>query len=369
MKVGVVGLGIAGLSICARLAEAGHEVTGFERFDFMHEHGSSHGDTRIFRRTPGEGEIYVRMAERAEPLWRAWESRGGKRLLSPMPGVMAGPPKSAFVAQCKALSETYQHPAVFLDGKDVETATQGAIRLPGDWAVCLQRDCGVLFADAARAFLVEEAQRLGARLYANTPIEAPIASPALRIAGASHSFDAVIISAGAWTRTLLPDLAAALTPKRRVVAWFRPKAPLDTLPPVICCDNEIGLFGMPTPDGLYKIGAHVVGGAVDPDHVEEANETDGALLSAHIAAHLPLHDPAPVRLQRCLYTLTADENFLVAPVSQRVLAFSCCSGHGFKYAPLYGEIALDWIEERDSEELRAFGLSQRATSATKLGGA
>jgi 3-hydroxyisobutyrate dehydrogenase-like beta-hydroxyacid dehydrogenase len=39
MKVAVVGLGIAGLSICARLAVAGHQVSGFEQFDPMHTRG------------------------------------------------------------------------------------------------------------------------------------------------------------------------------------------------------------------------------------------------------------------------------------------------------------------------------------------
>ena len=65
MKVAVVGLGIAGLSICARLALAGHDVSGFDQFELMHENGSSHGDTRIMRATPGEGEVYVRLARRA----------------------------------------------------------------------------------------------------------------------------------------------------------------------------------------------------------------------------------------------------------------------------------------------------------------
>ena len=65
MKVAVVGLGIVGLSICARLALAGHEVFGFDQFEPMHTEGSSHGDTRIMRLTPGEGEIYVSLARRS----------------------------------------------------------------------------------------------------------------------------------------------------------------------------------------------------------------------------------------------------------------------------------------------------------------
>ena len=132
------------------------------------------------------------------------------------------------------------------------------------------------------------------------------------------------------------------------------------------------LFGMATPDGLYKIGLHVVGDRVDPDHVEPPNDDDAALLRLQAIQHMPLHDPEPVRLARCLYTLTADENFVITPSQEhpRVLLMSCCSGHGFKYAPIYGDIALDWIEQRPSRELDAFSLSkQRAAPATGLGAA
>ena len=258
---------------------------------------------------------------------------------------------------------------MFLSGADVESATQGAIRLPAAWDVCLQRDCGVLFPDVTRAFLFAHAQKLGAKLHTDTVIRAPIEAPTLFIDGQKHAFDRIIVAAGGWTGRLLPGLLP-LIPKRRVVAWFRPHAPID-LPPVLCVDNEVGLYGMPTPDGFYKIGLHSVGDAIDPDRVEEPNAAEAALLSAQAAAHLPLHDPEPVAMKSCIYTMTPDENFLIAPSPQdaRVLAFSCCSGHGFKYAPIYGEIALDWAEDRDSAELRAFGLRDRATQATKLGGA
>ena len=78
MKIAVIGLGIAGLSVCARLAQAGHDVSGFEQFELMHALGSSHGDTRIIRLTPGEGAIYVRLAERAHVAWKQWEAKIGR---------------------------------------------------------------------------------------------------------------------------------------------------------------------------------------------------------------------------------------------------------------------------------------------------
>jgi sarcosine oxidase len=42
----VLGLGIAGSSIAAALAQRGMRVTAIEQFAPLHERGSSHGDTR-----------------------------------------------------------------------------------------------------------------------------------------------------------------------------------------------------------------------------------------------------------------------------------------------------------------------------------
>ena len=367
MKIAVVGLGVAGLSICARLAEAGHDVHGFEQFALMHVQGSSHGDTRIIRRTPGEGDAYVRLYGRADPIWFDWERANGAPLIDWTGGYMIGPPASAFVHSCALLDERYGRWGRPLTGATVAAATDGALAFPEDWEVFEQSDCGVVFADLVRTFLIGHARAQGAHLHEHAKITAPIESTTLSVNGEAQSFDRVIVAGGAWGRTLLSEFAPRLTVKRRVLGWYA-GAPASL--PVMCVDNEAGLFGMPTPDGLYKIGLHVVGETVDPEHVREPDATDAALLSEQIHAHLPLCDPTPVRMARCLYTMTADENFLIAPstADPRVLLLSCCSGHGFKYAPAYGEIALDWVEARDSAELRAFGLAQRAEGATGLGG-
>jgi sarcosine oxidase len=126
--------------------------------------------------------------------------------------------------------------------------------------------------------------------------------------------------------------------------------------PVVCCDDEVGLYGMPAPRGLYKFGFHSVGGSTDADAVREPDESDAALLSEHARVLLPRHDPTPVRMARCLYTVTPDENFLIKPgrAHERILLFSSCSGHGFKYAPVFGELAQEWLENRASPELQAF---------------
>jgi sarcosine oxidase len=50
----------------------------------------------------------------------------------------------------------------------------------------------------------------------------------------------------------------------------------------------------------------------------------------------------------CLYTNTRDEHFLIDrhPAHAQVLIASACSGHGFKFAPVIGEMVADLIEDR-----------------------
>lgn len=364
MKVAVVGLGIAGLSICARMALAGHEVFGFEQFEAMHTRGSSHGDTRIMRMTPGEGETYVRMAQRAGEMWRWWEGLAGGPLIEWTGGLMAGPRGSAFVEACKRLSKT---PAALLRGDAIHTLTRGYIAMPYEWDVFRQTDVGVIGADATRSFLLKQAPRWGAKLAHNVKIEAPIEGLTLKINGEARTFDAVIVAAGGWMGKLLPEFAGKAEVRRRVIGWFATPEP--KMLPVMCVDNDVGLFGMSAPRGLYKLGLHTIGPIVDPDDVREPDQADADQLAAYARLVLPKHDPNPVRLARCLYTMTPDENFLIrsSKVHERVLLFSACSGHGFKYAPLYGELAEEWIEGKPSDELNAFS-GAAPLSTTGLGG-
>jgi sarcosine oxidase len=103
--------------------------------------------------------------------------------------------------------------------------------------------------------------------------------------------------------------------------------------------------------------------------VREPDEGDAAHLSEHAAPLLPKHSPHPVRMQRCLYTVTPDENFMIAQsaVHERVLAFSACSGHGFKYAPVFGELAQEWLIGAPSRELEA--LMHPGANVNRLGAA
>ena len=85
----VVGVGGMGSAALYHLARRGKRVLGLERFDLLHEHGSSHGLTRIIRLAYFEHPDYVPLLRRAYELWRELESEAGEQLLH-VTGIVEG---------------------------------------------------------------------------------------------------------------------------------------------------------------------------------------------------------------------------------------------------------------------------------------
>src|SRR4029077_4279434 len=84
--------------------------------------------------------------------------------------------------------------------------------------------------------------------------------------------------------------------------------------------------------------------AVDPDTVERGvSADDEALIRSAGAGYIPAPN-GPLRLAKtCLYTVTPDRDFLIdrLPGARNIIVASPCSGHGFKFAPVTGEILAD----------------------------
>jgi sarcosine oxidase len=72
-----------------------------------------------------------------------------------------------------------------------------------------------------------------------------------------------------------------------------------------------------------------------------------------VAKRLPALDPTPVNEATCLYTWTANEDFILdRPAGGPFVVASPCSGHGAKFAPLLGEIIADLAAGRPPADPR-----------------
>lgn len=349
MKVAVIGLGAVGGSAARFLAQAGHDVTGFEQFRIGHDRGSSHGESRIVRYTYPD-PFYSDLMAASFPLWDALEREAQERFIERCGCLFLGPaghPEMTAIAA--ALSQAGR--AFETLSAEATTARFPALRLrPGEEAV-FQDEGGFIRAGATVAATARLALRAGAALREQTPVAA-IEERAGRVRvrtgdGREETFDAVIVSAGAWAGKLLAGSGLPLKVTRQEVVYLgiarHPErfAP-DRLP--VWVDAATYDYGFPSDGGVagVKISLHRPGEICDPDAVRP--EPDAEFLrarAAYAASRLPDLDPAPVQTLVCLYTTTPDEDFIVdrVPGLANVWLASACSGHGFKFSILIGKIA------------------------------
>src|SRR5262249_9002490 len=79
----------------------------------------------------------------------------------------------------------------------------------------------------------------------------------------------------------------------------------------------------------------------DPDAYDRTvSADDETLIRAAIADHLPAANGRLIAAKTCLYTMTPDGHFLIDRLADapQVIVASPCSGPGFKFAPVVGEI-------------------------------
>jgi glycine/D-amino acid oxidase-like deaminating enzyme len=84
--------------------------------------------------------------------------------------------------------------------------------------------------------------------------------------------------------------------------------------------------------------------AADPDALDrEVHADEVARLADHLSTRLPALPGRHLRGVACMYTTTPDQHFVIArhPGHATVTVAAGFSGHGFKFAPVVGEILAD----------------------------
>jgi len=350
--VAVIGLGATGSAALYRLAKRGLGAVGIEQFAPGHQRGSSHGETRIIRLGYFEHPSYVPLVRAALALWRALESEAGEKLLQVTGVLELGAPDGTLVAGTLRSARAHGLPHEVLDAAAVRQRFP-VLQVPKDFVGVLQRDGGILFPEAAVRVQLALAKAAGAEVRTNETVRAiEPATAGVRIVTDRDVVTAerAIVAAGPWIKRLLPGLPAPLRVTRQVVGWFAPADPALFAPqrfPVFMIENGDGLFyGFPAgaKPGIKFAKHHHADQAVDPDApVDPLTDADEAMLRAALAAHVPSANGALLDHQTCLYTLAPDGDFIIdhLPAAPGVIVASPCSGHGFKFAPVVGDILAD----------------------------
>jgi len=351
----VGGVGGMGSAAAYHLAARGLRVLALEQHDLGHDVGSSHGLTRIIRLAYFEDPSYVPLLRRAFTLWRELEAGLDEPLLHITGGLDVGAAGSVVFEGSRRSCREHDLPHEVLD------ATALAARFPG-WRpaanamAVYQPDAGFLTPERCILAHAERARSLGAEIRTRETIqsfEAHGGSVRVRTDRGDYEAAQLVLSAGPWMADLAPALRPLLTPERQVLGWFdiadRPRFAPSAFPVFVLEADEGTYYGFPE-YGVpgFKIGRyHHLDEQVHPDTMDRTcHPRDEAALREAVSRYFPGANGALRSSAACLFTNTPDEHFIIdrAPETPEVLLVSPCSGHGFKFSSVIGEICADLVQ-------------------------
>jgi len=351
--VAVIGLGAMGAQAVAHLAARGVKVIGIERFGPLHDRGSSHGDSRLIRLGYFEDPAYVPLLHRAYRNWRDLEARVREDLLTITGVLQIGRPGCHIVDGTIAACKLHGLPYDLLDQAQA-ARRYPAFQLDADEVAVLEPEGGFLRPEAATLAALRVAGTDGAVLHFNEQVLgiAPGGGGvAVATDQARYRARTVVVATGSYIAGLVPELDQVAVPIRVVVGWFQPRDGLNTalgrMPGFLRDEGEAGsFFGFPVigRNGV-KVGKHAhFREVIDPEAPNApVNEADRALLQDFIARRVPAAAGTPVGFATCRYTMLPGDDFLIdrLPSDPNIIVASPCSGHGFKFASVVGEILAD----------------------------
>lgn len=351
-----------------------------------------------------EHPAYVPLLKRSFELWRELEAETGRTIYlncgcANIAAANADAEDSVFRGALEsALLHGLEHEV--LEGPAI-TARFPAITVPPGAKALFETAGGVIYPAEAISGALERALALGARLECSARVvgwgeHEGVAGDASTTAGADgegacesgsvyrvsladgRSFlgRKLVLVPGAWVGELIPELAPALVVQRQVIAWFavRPEHRAlfepDRLPSFLV-DGELGdaFYCFPIDKDGFKIGKmyHLQERVDDPVTYSKAiTPADEAVLREGVQAYAPMADNEVTKAVTCLFTMTPDHDFVVdfhPRHGKDVVLVSACSGHGFKFASVMGELLADLATKGKSD----FDIDLFALSSTRKG--
>jgi sarcosine oxidase len=360
----VLGMGAMGSAALMALASRGVRAIGLEQFSKGHDRGSSHGRSRIIRTAYYEDPCYVPLAIHSFELWRRLEKATGQSLLIPGPCLSLGAEDSELIRGVRASANEHS-----LDVQALTTAEIlrrfPAFTLPSGVMGVIENEAGILKVEACVRAMADQAEAHGAVIRTDTAVRSwTVHSQGITIHLADDSVieaDQLIVTAGAWATQCLSDMGVPLKVMRQTVHWFRDAIDV----PIFLQETPGGAFyGLPAIDAHgIKIARHY--GEPELSHPREVDwaiqDSDREPVIQYLRGSLPgirsYHTSAV-----CMYTLSPDRHFVIDrhPRENRVVVATGFSGHGFKFAPVIGEILADLaIHGATTHEIRRFRVHGR----------
>lgn len=351
--VAVVGLGGMGSAILAHCSARNASVIGLEQFGPAHDLGSSHGKTRMIRKAYFENPAYVPLVLRAYELWRELERATDEEILR-ITGLLSVGEEASEVIEGTLRAAREHDLRVDPLSQEAIKARYPTLELRKDEVALFEADGGVLNPELAIRAHLRLAELNGAETRFGVAMESWEATGKGFELGLSDgtqvSATKLVLALGPWFRDTLESLGLPIRVQRNVQVWFSPGTHAYDAPgfPAFLVSRHglpAPLYGFPNFGDGIKAAFHGFGDLTDATRIDR--EVDLARDVEPVARALEQWMPGAARTLReakpCMYTLTPDENFVIDchPDHANLILCGGFSGHGFKFAPVIGEIGAE----------------------------
>jgi glycine/D-amino acid oxidase-like deaminating enzyme len=369
-KTIVVGAGINGVVAAIELRKRGHEVALIDPGPLPHPLAASTDISKAVRAAYGADEDYTALAEESRKIWRQWNVEFGIELYHEIGFLfMRQRPMRPgdFEYESFKLLKQRGHRVERINSKYLRERYPAwkAERYPDGF---LDLEAGYAESGRVVATLIQRAKSLGVELRENAKFR-ELDEAGSRVTGIllengeKIAAATVVMAVGAWTPYALAFARSFLRASGQPVFHLKPKQPELFTPerfPIFGADiSTTGYYGFPlNGDGLVKIANHGPGREMSPDSAQRiVTKEEENKMRQFLSDSFPALADSPIVFTRlCFYCDTPDGNFWIAPDPDRpglIIAAGDC-GHGFKFAPVLGEIIADAVEGKSNPLLEKF---------------
>jgi sarcosine oxidase len=379
----ILGTGTMGVAAALSLARRGRLVLALDKQSVPNTSSEHFGAARMFRTAYYEDPAYVPLLRRSREFWLALNVEAGETLYHETGGLYLGPgartggevvPRSTEAARVHGISH------------ETLTAPEIASRFPQfrqgleDWEGLFEPAAGVLRPEAAMRAMARLARDAGATLGTHEEVleilpsetEVEVVTDRTR-----YHAKTLIVTAGAWAQKVLTTSGLPtprITVTRQAIGWFRPSPEAACFrlagaggvgAPCWAVEDEPGslLYGFPVLPGedSFRVARHRRGAVTDPDTMDRTvTAEDRADFEPAVRSLLPEAGEVS-RAAVAFYSNSDDSHFVIdrLPGHPNIVLAAGFSGHGFKFAPVVGEVLADLaMGVAPSFDLGLFGLGR-----------
>ncbi|CAK8695646.1 unnamed protein product [Clavelina lepadiformis] len=371
----VVGAGVEGLGTARYLAKSNANVLLFDQFTVPHSQGSSHGKSRGIRYTYSQ-PYYVEMMPEAFELWKELEKECADQLYLKT-GIVCLQPYN----MCKEVSDTLRSkkiPHQFLSSSEIEQ------RFPGlkaeKLSAIFEEHGGILKADNCISALLESFKRFGGIFTQGKVLSIQsVNGDLVKVKTNNGVFFAksVVLACGPWINDVLKPLGLQIPvmPTKAAIVYWKVKTQdvysASKFPVTSVTGSKHCFYSTPEMEykDLVKVAYYGGIALTSPDDASkpltpgqravEKEIMDN--MKTFVSRHYPDLFPEPHSIVTCFFSMTPDEDFILDkhPKYSNIIIGAGFSGHGFKMAPVIGQILGDLaLKKKSKYSLEPFSLSR-----------